>query len=173
MEYLIAIFIGIISGVLASYLFVKFYIQQNVPVIELSPCISFINHNGKDVYMFKFVNKTDVPIFDVKLELTLMESVGAVDGRDLVSKDLYLEDDFLSYIPNKKATDTHSLHAFRVYTKTDINTEWSNNTSFLRLTIMAKHSLTGLNKVVFQDYNHKDCINNKPFEQGDNLKTIS
>lgn len=173
MEYFLSILVGIVSGLLASYIFVKYYIQKNVPNVVISSYISFIEHKGRNVYMFKFVNKTDVPIFDVRLELTLMQSVGALDGRDIINDDISLADDFFSYIPTKDNNDIHSLHAYRAHTDEDIRQIWGNNTSFLRLTIMAKHSLTGLNKVFFRDFNHNSCIDDKDFEQGDNLNLLS
>ena len=53
MEYIYSIITGVISGLIASYFFVKFYIRKNVPKIDISENISYVPYKERDVYMFK------------------------------------------------------------------------------------------------------------------------
>lgn len=171
--HLISIAIGIVSGVAASYLFVKLFVYSKVPKIEISDFISNIEHRKRNSYMFKFVNKTDVPIFDVRLELTLMVSEYAPDnGKNMVNKDILLNDNFLSYIPKEDNKDVHNLHAYRIHTFEDLHELWDNNQTFLRLTIIAKHSKTSLSSITIKDFRHKSCIKPHEFQQGNLLGVV-
>lgn len=73
------------------------------------------------------------------------------------------------YIPHNKKDDKHNLHAIRIRTTNDIEQQWTDDSSFIRLTIMAKHSLSGLNRVFSRDFHNKDCITTKKFVSGDDL----
>ena len=80
-----------------------------------------------------------------------------------------MKDNYVAYIPVEKNNDIHNLHAMRVRTVDDLEEYWTDESCFVRLTIMAKHSLSGLNKVFVKDYLSKDCITTKKFLSGNNL----
>lgn len=161
--------IGVITGVLASYIFLTFYLKYKRPKIGISTQISRQLWSGNKNFFFKFINKTNTDIFDVSIELVLYKPSGAVNGTNLVGKQIELIDDFKAYIPAKCKTDPHNLHAIRVRTIIDLDKEWKDKSSFLQLTIIAKHSLSGLNKVFHQTYMSKECISNSKFKSGDDL----
>jgi len=169
MNFILSLLIGIGAGLIASYLFLMRFLNKKRPIIEISDYISKVNFKGEENYLFKFVNKTDSEIFDVHIEPTFYKPVGDFNGRNLLGKDIVLKDDFASYIPCNKEVDIHNLHAMRVRTIEDLELDWTDESSFIRLTIIAKHSLSGLNKVFVKDYLTKDCITTKKFLSGNDL----
>lgn len=160
---------GVISGFVASYVFLFIYLKRKRPNIIISDYISKIEIDGKTNFLFKFVNITKSEIFDIHVEPTFYKPFGDLKGRNLQGKDINLEDNFISYIPSKIKNDDHNLHAIRIRTIDDIENGWKDESSFIRLTIIAKHSLSGLNKVFVKDYLTKDCITTKKFVSGDDL----
>ncbi|MBC7641888.1 MAG: hypothetical protein H7174_06045 [Flavobacterium sp.] len=55
---------------IASFLFLIGFVKRKRPSVNISNYICKTEHEGKINYLFKFVNKTDVEIFDVHLEPT-------------------------------------------------------------------------------------------------------
>lgn len=88
---------------------------------------------------------------------------------DIQGKDILLKDNFISYIPCKKTNDNNSLHAMRVRTTEDIEMNWSDDSSYIRLTVIAKHSLSGFTDIFVKDFYSKDVITAKKFKSGDDL----
>lgn len=130
------------------------------------------NLKGETNYFFKFVNTTKTEIYDVRVEATFYKPVGDIKGRNLRGRDIILKDDFFMYIPSDLKNDKHNLHAMRIRTINKIEEDWKDDSSFIRLTIMAKHSLSGLNQVFSRDFNNKDCITTKKFVSGNDLSVI-
>ena len=166
---ILSLFIGITSGLIASYLFLMGFLKRKRPIIEISSHISKIKYDGETNYLFKFVNKTKSEIFDVHIEPTFYKPVGDISGRNLKGKDITLKDNFVAYIPCDAVTDIHNLHAMRIRTTDNLEKKWIDESSFIRLTIIAKHSLSGLNKVFVKDFLSKDSITTKKFLSGNDL----
>lgn len=169
MNDIISLIVGVVSGLIASYLFLIFYLKNKRPVITISKYISKVEYKGETNYFFKFVNQTKSEIFDIHIETTFYKPVGDFNGTNLVGTDINLKDNFAAYIPCENKMDTHNLHAMRIRTTDDIEKDWTDESSFIRLTIIAKHSLSGFNKVFHKDYLSKDCITTKKFQSGNNL----
>ena len=163
------IVISIVTGLISSYLFLMYFLNRKRVKIDISSHISKVTFQGQTNYFFKFVNKTDSEIFDIRIEPTFYKQVGAVGGMNLQGKDITLVDNFISYIPCKKNFDTNNLHAMRVRTTEDLETNWTDSSSFLRLTIIAKHSLSGFTDVFVKDFHSKDSITTLKFKSGDDL----
>jgi hypothetical protein len=164
-----SIIVGIVSGFIASYLFLMYFLKRKKPKIEISKHISKQQFRGETNYFFKFVNKTKSEIYDVRVEATFYKPVGDIVGRNLQGTDIELKDCLFMYIPCSKNDDKHNLHAMRIRTINDLGEQWKDDSSFIRLTIMAKHSLSGLNQVFSRDFHNKDCITSKKFVSGDDL----
>lgn len=169
MDLLLSLFVGVFSGIIASYLFLMYFLKNKKPKIEISSHISKREFKGEINYFFKFVNLTKSEIFDIRVEPKFYKPVGDIVGKNLQGKDIKLVDDFFMHIPCNKENDKHNLHAIRVRTIEKLDEEWTDDSSFIRLTIIAKHSLSGLNKVFFKDFNTKDCITSKKFVFGNDL----
>lgn len=166
---IISLLVGTFSGLIASYLFLMGFLRNKRPVIEIADYISKDEYDNETNYIFKFVNRTKSEIFDVHIELTFYKPFGDFNGRNLSGKDITLKDNFVSYIPCESSNDDHNLHAMRIRTTDDLETNWTDTSSFIRLTVIAKHSLSGLNKVFVKDFLTRDCITTKKFLSGNNL----
>lgn len=169
MDFISSLIIGIVSGVAASYFFLMFFLKKKRPIISISNYISKQEVNNENSYLFKFVNMTDSEIFDIHIELTFYKPIGDYNGGNLQGKDISLKDNFLSYMPCNSNNNPHNLHAVRIRTTDDLSTMWQNDGSFIRLSIIAKHSISGFNKVFVKDYLNKDCITSKRFLSGNDL----
>lgn len=119
-EIILGVLISIVTGVFSSYLFLMYYLNRKRVRIEISPNISKVVFEGQTNYFFKFINKTNSEIFDVRVEPTFYKQVGGVGGMNIQGKDILLKDNFISYIPCKNKSDSNSLHAMRVRTTEDI-----------------------------------------------------
>ncbi|MBS3992543.1 MAG: hypothetical protein KGZ87_02385 [Bacteroidetes bacterium] len=168
-DLVLSLIIGIIAGLTASYLFLMNFLNNKRPKIEISGYISKVKVKGEDSYLFKFVNRTDSEIFDVHYEATFYKPFGDHNGHNLLGEDINLKDDFSAYIPPDSSDDKHNLHCMRIRTTDDLEIIWIDESSFIRLTIIAKHSLSGLNKVFYKDYLTKDLITTKKFLSGNSL----
>jgi hypothetical protein len=123
----------------------------------------------KENYLFKFVNFTNCDIFDVNIELTLFKPVGQLDGKNLKSKDIKLKDNFIAYVPFEKKSDDYNLHAMRLRTEENLEMLWNDHSSFIRISIVAKHSVSGMSIVQTHDYLSIDCITERKFNSGNDL----
>ncbi|MEP6804473.1 MAG: hypothetical protein ABI892_08115 [Flavobacterium sp.] len=168
-KVILGIIVSILTGVISSYLFLMYFLNRKRVKIEISSHISKVTFEGQTNYFFKFINKTKSEIFDIRVEPTFYKQVGGVGGMNIQGKDIVLEDNFISYIPCRKKSDTNSLHAMRVRTTEDIESNWIDTSSYLRLTVIAKHSLSGFTDIFVKDFYSKDVITTKKFKSGDDL----
>jgi len=171
-EIVLGIVISIITGVISSYLFLMYFLNRKRVKIEISSYISKVTFEGQTNYFFKFINKTNSEIFDIRIEPTFYKQVGGVGGMNIQGKDIILKDNFISYIPCKKRSDSNSLHAMRVRTTEDIEANWSDSSSYIRLTVIAKHSLSGFTDIFVKDFYSKDVITIRKFKTGDDLDVV-
>ena len=171
-DVFLGVIISIVAGIASSYLFLMYFLNKKRVKIEISSFISKVNFEGQTNYFFKFINKTSSEIFDIRIEPTFYKQVGGVGGMNIQGKDIELKDNFISYIPCKKKSDDNSLHAMRVRTTEDIELNWNDTSSYIRLTVIAKHSLSGFTDVFVKDFYSKDVITTKKFKSGDNLDVV-
>ena len=169
-DFIFAIISGIISGAISSYFFLNWYLNRKRPKIGISNYISIETIEGKKNYHFKFVNFTETEIFDVNIELTLFKPIGEFNGKNLKSTDIKLKDNFIAYVPCEKENDDYNLHAMRLRTEDDLEDLWKDTSSFLRISIVAKHALSGMSKVISHDFLSIECITNNKFISGSNLE---
>jgi hypothetical protein len=171
-EIILGIVISIITGVISSYLFLMYFLNRKRAKIEISSYISKVTFEGQTNYFFKFINKTNSEIFDIRIEPTFYKQVGGVGGMNIQGKDIVLKDNFISYIPCTKKSDANSLHAMRVRTTEDIESNWNDTSSYIRLTVIAKHSLSGFTDIFVKDFYSKDVITTRKFKTGDDLDVV-
>lgn len=169
MNFFLNLIVGVASGIAASYFFLKFFLSKKKPSIAISEHISKQVVNGENSYLIKFVNMTDCEIFDIHIELTFYKPIGDYNGGNLHGTDIVLKDSFLSYMPCNSSSDPHNLHAVRIRTTNNIEEMWSDASSFIRLSIIAKHSLSGFNKVFINDFLNRECITDRRFLSGNDL----
>ena len=163
--------ISLLTGVLGAYIFLRVYLFNKKPKIKISANISKVNFQGETNYMFKFINVSDVELYDVKIEAKILTPFNDPTGQNLRGEEINFVNSNIYFLPCKNKHDNFNLHALRVRTTDDIETKWDNcsDSSFIRLTIIAKHSLSGFNKVFVKDFLHKNVITHKEFIKGDSL----
>ncbi|MHA8084231.1 hypothetical protein U8695_01510 [Aquirufa antheringensis] len=115
------------------------------------------------------MNLTPAVIFDVRVELTFYKPVGDFKGNNLQGSDIKLKDNFIAYIPRSNDNDSFNLHAMRLRTTDNLPDLWKDKSSFIRLTIIGKHALSGFNQVFVKDFLSVDCITTKKFQSGNYL----
>ncbi|MDM1408588.1 hypothetical protein [Myroides sp. DF42-4-2] len=174
---LVSVVIGILTGVLASYIFLKYFLQTLKPSIEISNYICKTKREGQTLYIFKFINKTKYELFDVTLDLSSYKTIGAFGGQNLRITKINLKQSKISSIPTyNPKNDKHHTYAAIISTEENLNDFFKksyNQSDYLKLTVIAKHSLSGLNKVFTQDFHASHCIKNKNFAFGDSLELIN
>ena len=169
-DFILAVISGIISGAIASYVFLNWYLNRKRPRVGISKYISIENIEGHKNFLFKFVNLTKTEIFDVSIELSLFKPVGEMNGKNLKSTDVKLKDNFIAFIPFEKTNDEFNLHAMRLRTEEDLQSLWTDSSSFLRISIVSKHGLSGMSKVIIHDFLSPECITTKKFISGNSLE---
>ena len=162
--------IGIVSGYIASYFFLMVFLKRKKPSIGISKHISKVCLGEETNYFFKLVNTTGSEIFDVRVEAEFYKPFGDRVGKNVQATQITLIDGFKACITNEKSTDEHNLHAVRIRTTDKIEDSWIDGSSYISLTVIAKHSLSGLNKVFNHTYLSKDCITEKKFVSGNSLE---
>ncbi|MBC7641889.1 MAG: hypothetical protein H7174_06050 [Flavobacterium sp.] len=51
-----------------------------------------------------------------------------------------MKDNFAAYIPKDTKNNIHNLHAIRIETTQNLEKDWIGKSSFIKLTIISKHS---------------------------------
>lgn len=171
---LASILVGVISSVIASLLFLYLFLAKKVPIIEIAPFISKESDDkGGYVYWFKYVNKTDYPIYNVQVEAYFLTPIGSDGGTNLKITDLNVKHTTYTHVPCKKKDDKNAQHAVQVRCLDDISGTWINQSSYLRFDVTAKHELSGFSKVFSKEFHNKNTsIKSGTFKFGDDL-TIS
>lgn len=167
----IEIIFTILVGLATSFIFLKYYLSKKVPKISISEYICKTEINDQTNYLFKIVNNTDCEIFDLKVELTLLQPYNSETGKNIKAKDIKFVDANFYYLRKKDPKDVYNLHALIFRTTEDIENLWGQdeNHKELRITVIGKHSLSGFNKVFTQTFLTKSKIVNKKFNAGDDI----
>lgn len=163
--------ISVYTGIGASYIFLRIYLFNKKPKIIISEHICKMNFLGQDNYVFKFINNSEVELYDVRIEAAILTPFNDVSGKNLRGEEINFVDNNIYFLPCKASEDDYNLHSIRIRTLDDLETKWKgcDDSSFVRLTIIAKHSLSGFNKVFVKDFLHPDSITQKKFQKGDDL----
>lgn len=172
MEFYSNIFIGLLSGIgsgfISSICFLKFFLSKKIPIIKISDYISRQSINNQECFILKFVNLTNSELFDIQFNLIIFTPIGDLNGANIQGNEIKLSENFMSYIPAKSKNDQFNSFAVRIRTMENLEELWKKNT-FLRLTIIAKHSYSGFNKIFFKDF-LKENISTKEFVSGESLE---
>lgn len=169
MEIIVAILIGVLSSVCASFIFI-YTLSQIKPKIEISEKIACgVDSNGNKYYAIKVVNRKKRDCINVKVEFALIRSRIVIGGRIYRAEKIPLIKDQLMLIPQYKANIEDTLYAFRFRTLEDLETKWTNENSHYRFRIIATDSLSGFSKVFERKYYTK----NSTFVKGDFAKGVS
>jgi hypothetical protein len=167
-----SILTGVFSSIAASYIFLYLYLKRKIPQVEISKYICReVDANGNTTYWFKYINKTDVPIYDVKADAYFLTPFGADGGQNIKIDDIVIKHSTYTHIPPETKTDKNALHCVQVRCTDDLDAKWNNQASFIRFEVIAKHEISGFSKVFVKDYhNRASSIKNGAFKFGNNLE---
>ncbi|HTE00422.1 MAG TPA: hypothetical protein VK668_14110 [Mucilaginibacter sp.] len=183
-----AIIQGVISGVIASALFL-FILFSLKPWIVISDKIAsqYIEVKGKDVhvYVFKIVNKSlFFRIYDLKVNAYICESVPNINGTNVNFKDIELKGAdqwilhrlnfkhiFQNFLRGDKTLDSRCDYACQFFSTENVATLLNNN-SYISIQVLAKHSLTGFSRVKIMKYKHHAKIVKGCFLSGNSCKIV-
>ncbi|MCY1397508.1 hypothetical protein D9M71_125160 [compost metagenome] len=160
---------GLISGILSSILVFQ-YISTIEPELEISKYIAKTDYKGNTYYEFKFVNRSSRTILDIKSELvTVTQNEFRQGPTQYISKIKMDEGEILNIEPFDK-TNQRGGYTGRISTTSDLEKILAKDGVELRLSIVAKDSLSGVTKVFEQNFANKDSIKPGLHDFGESLE---
>ena len=163
--------IGIVSGIISSILFLiaLFFLK---PRIKISDKICTNSEFGKPYYFIKTINKTWWTIYDIKVELSLLQASSTKGGKIYKVDNIKLRRDPPFQIPRFSKKDKDAFYAVMFSTEADLDTLWTDNTHSLKVVISARHTLSGFSRIYTKEYFSKEhAIHRGKFEFGKSLLT--
>jgi hypothetical protein len=144
------IFLSVWTGFLGSLLVVLFLYTLR-PRIEISKEIPEQASEFSVSYGFKMINKTPYPIFDVQVIIELI--LKSVPGGQIVStRRLDLPKDKFIIVQKFSKSDPEAKYAFRIRTTEQLREIWTAENQYLRVSVLARHAMSGVYGVFQQSY---------------------
>lgn len=163
--------IGIVSGVIASLLFLLalFFLK---PSIQISDKICTNNEYGKSYYFIKTINKTWWTVYDIKVELSLLQPSPTKGGIIYKVDKIELRREPPFQIPPYSKKDKDAFYAVLFSTESDLDELWTEKTHCLKVVISARHNFSGFSNIFTKEYFSKEhAIHKGKFEFGKSLQT--
>lgn len=162
----------VVSVSLVTSLIFLLFLAIIRPIIRVSKIILWsIGENEEKGYKIKVVNWTMANIYDVKIELFLATVYGDGDGTSSIkyTKIPFRNDqsEFI-YLPSMvwKNGRKNAGYAHVFITLEDIEGIWTSSSQHLEFRMVAKHGLSGFNKVIIKRFTDKDVIKEGRFVYG-------
>lgn len=177
-DLLMALGIGVISGVIAALIF--FLIMRVLkPRIIISnkivkECVKKDDGTEEFVYRFKFINKTRSNIENVSIDLFLMEEYFNGTGKNYSSKGLTLAKPEFKFLAgtNEKNGENHN-NCVQMRITEDLEKVWNGEKEWLHVQIDSTHAKSGRRKVYVKRYtDSKNTICEGKFDSGENFDII-
>jgi hypothetical protein len=162
---------GLTYAIVASLVFLFIVLFLFKPKIKIAPYLCKVANVGAvPYYSFKFVNMSFFPAHDVKIELHKIRKIPMGEGKYNNEREkLELVNGQVSHVPgralfwNRKDTDPHCLTVRSIENIGEILNDPYNGIS---LQVGLRHGLTGLSKVLDQEYGSGTTIANGRFKPG-------
>lgn len=166
-----SLLIGIISGVISSLLFlISLFLLK--PRIEISDKICTNSEFGNTYYFIKTINKTWWTIYDIKVELSLLQTSSTKGGKIYKVDKIELRREPPFQIPRFSKKDKDAFYAVLFSTESDLDTLWTKDTHSLKVVISARHNFSGFGNIFTKEYFSKEhAIHKGKFEFGNSLQT--
>lgn len=145
------IFLSVGTGFLGSLLVVLFLYTLR-PRIEISKEISEQIGESGPSYGFKMINKTPYPIFDVQVIIELITPKSVPGGQIVSTRRLDLPKDKFIIVQKFNKPDPEAKYAFRVRTTEKLREIWTAESQYLRVSVLARHAMSGFYGVFQQSY---------------------
>lgn len=170
------ILVGIAASVIAAVLFLFLILIFLAPSIKISRYIvkrDGVIPRGESpiVFVFKFVNKSFFPAFDIMIELFEIEKVPVAEGKmNIRFTNVNMAMDTIKYVHGYwYFGEINRVGNYAVLPKTyeDLEQHMNNEHVYLQLQVTAKHGLTGLSRVFKKDFVVKDhCVKQGVHQHG-------
>ncbi len=147
-----SIIIGLLSSVTASFIFLLLMLAMR-PRIEISALIARTNYDGRKVFVVKIINRCWWKLYDIHAELAHVSFENVTGGQNVYSKPLSLLKNNLWSINSIHgwSADVNAEYAALCVCLDDLDVLWTNDT-MIEFRVMARHSLSGFNKVMRRRY---------------------
>src|ERR1700754_1155545 len=138
-----SVFIGVLSSLIASFIFLSFLFALR-PRVVISSSIARAIHEGRKVFIIKMVNRTWWKLYDIHAELAHVRFENATGGQNVYSKSLTLLKSHIWSMnsPHGAPSDVNAEFAVLFVCLDDLDTLWSSD-SLIEFRVMAKHSFSG------------------------------
>ena len=171
MDIILSVVIGLLSSLLASVVFLSF-LNSMKPKVLIAPSIAMRKKENKFDYSIKIINRTRVPILNVRIRLELIDLHNVPGGKLFQEGTLSQYDVFQIERFDKKDVDASYAFRFRI-SDSIIHDKWTVDNSHLKLTLLATHSTSGFTKVFEQKYFYKETdLVNGTYEFGNSLDVV-
>jgi len=158
MEILIAITLGILGSIIAS--FIMIFMMFNIkPKISISPEIAWgKNNDGITTYKIKVVNNSKRPVIDLQAELQIVRLFNTPTGISKDSLNIPLRKAQVMMLSSYGKSNHSDDFSFRFLTEEPLMDKWEDkNGSFLRFHLRATDSLSGHTSVISKLYYMKSA----------------
>jgi len=173
-DTILSIVIGILSSLAASlvWLIAFSYIR---PKIEISTkIVKTVNWAGKTVYKIKVINRSKRAIMNIQTKLLLLTPKVVPNGFITTTDNVEIRPHELFALSKFDKNDKEALYAQRFTIYENLDEIWEDDRiSYLRFSIYATDSLSGLGKVHQQIFRLKrNSIVNGDFDVGDTFEIL-
>ncbi len=169
MNIFFVVIIGILSSLSASIIFLYFIGVVLRPKILISDKI-VKNEKG---FFIKIINKTRWPVHDIEVKTFLIRTRIVPGGMIYPQATLDVSKPKIFSLDKYKKNDIYGGYAFRFQIIHNLEEISDQNITFLRFSVYARHSLSGLGKVFVNEYKTiNDCIRQGNFKFGKTFEII-
>ena len=175
------ILIASITGIIVSFVFLRFILFFLRPKITISSEIAIEQDNdGEDWYWFKIVNHSRYEGFELKFSAESLSYEPATDGCHHLRHDRRIElnrsvfNSIPKYISNKaiKKRKSSAPHCFQVRTKENIANILKNKKQSIILHVSLKHGLSGIPRSFEQSFTHQSIVKRGSFAFGNQTNVV-
>lgn len=182
-QILVGVLTGIASSLIASLIFIRFFVGKLGPVFKISSIIAKseeneIDREGRMVrrcwYRIKFINQSRFPAYDVRVNLFRV-SAKVAQGRNGTEythtfEEVPLHRSSLAVVKQLNPSDRDAFYAVRVRTQEDIESGWEDGKVYYMIEVTGCNALTGLRKCQTQTFvNPRRCLREGYYVNGQDL----
>lgn len=168
---------GVILKVISSFIFIFLLLYLFRPNVKISKniCYTKLPPDNKYYFVFKVVNMSLFPTFDVTVKIDEMEPHFVNNGQKINYREVPIPNSTDGKpgvnLPKFRKKEGYGDHAYLIRTNTKIKAILKKPESRLRITVSSKHSLTNLTRVNVYYFKSADCIvKDKNFKFGKSLE---
>lgn len=170
---MVGFLMSLVGNMLASFLFLFSLLFFFKPRVAISPFIckgQLHAEPGKEYYFIKVVNRSFFSAYDLKVEMNMVQLYptppsGMKNNR---LTPLSLVADRLTHLGAYRPAwmRKEAMHCFRFRSSDNLGSILNDDTQLIRITVSAKHGLTGLTKVCEEEYAHPSQLRAGTFTYG-------